>query len=238
MQKLINADLKIIYYWLLANKISLNCDKTEIIFFHKSGENVPDMKIKMNGHRMYPSKNIKYVGIHLDETLNGTFHCGTLMKKLKRANGMLCKARHFITNDDLKTLYFAIFSSHLIYGCQIWGQVTSVFNQKISKLQNRALRIISFLDFRADRNPLYNNLKILKLKDQIVLQNCLFVYDALSNASPICFQEYFTQTREIHSLNTKSANLGCLFVTRSGTVRYGLNSITNNTKKFNLDLLI
>ena len=34
MQKLVNADLKILYDWLLANKISLNCDKTEIIFFH------------------------------------------------------------------------------------------------------------------------------------------------------------------------------------------------------------
>jgi retron-type reverse transcriptase len=31
MQKSINADLKIIYKWLLANKISLNSDKTEII---------------------------------------------------------------------------------------------------------------------------------------------------------------------------------------------------------------
>ena len=167
----------------------------------------------------------------------------SLMKKLKRANGMLCKARHYITNDDLKTLYYAIFSSHLIYGCQIWGQ-TNVFNQKIFKLQNRALRIISFSDFSADCNPLYASLNIIKLEDQIVLQNCLFVHDALSNVSPICFQEYFKHTREIHSANTKSARLGCLFVTHSGTVRYGLNSITNKcisnwndiTKKFNIDL--
>ena len=244
MEKLVNADLKILYYWLLANKITLNCDKTEIIFFHKPGEKVPEMKIKMNGHRIYPSKNIKYLGIYLDETLNGGFHCETLMKKLKRANGMLCKARHYITNNDLKTLYFAIFSSHLIYGCQIWGQSTNVFNKKVFKLQNRALRIISFSDFRADSNPLYANLKILKLKDQIVLQNCLFVHDTLSKVSPICFQVYFKQTRVIHSQNTKSANLGCLFVTHSGSVRYGLNSTTNKcisnwndiTKKFNLDL--
>ena len=73
MQKLVNADLKILYKWLLANKISLNCDKTEIIFFHKPGEIVPEMKIKMNGHRIYPSNNIKYLGIYLDETLNGGF---------------------------------------------------------------------------------------------------------------------------------------------------------------------
>ena len=227
MQKLVNADLKILYKWLLANKISLNWDKTEIIFFHKPGEIVPEMKIKMNGHRIYPSNNIKYLGIYLDETLNCGFHCETLMKKLKRANSMLCKARHYITNDDLKTLYYAIFSSHLIYGCQIWGQTTNVYNQKIFKLQNRALRIISFSDFSADCNPLYASLNIIKLEDQIVFQNCLFVHDALSNVSPICFQEYFKHTREIHSSNTKSARLGCPFVTHSGTVRYGLNSITN-----------
>ena len=171
------------------------------------------MKIKINGHRIYPSNNIKYLGIYLDETLNGGFHCETLMKKLKRANGMLCKARHYITNDDLRT-YYAIFSSDLIYGCQIWGQTTNVYNQKIFKLQNRALRIISFSDFSADCNPLYASLNIIKLEDQIVLQNCLFVHDALSNVSPICFQEYFKHTREIHSSNTKSARLGCLFVTQ------------------------
>ena len=45
LQKLVNADLKILYNWLLANKFSLNCDKTEIIFFHKPGEPVPSVKI-------------------------------------------------------------------------------------------------------------------------------------------------------------------------------------------------
>ena len=245
MQKEVNFDLKILYKWLLANKISLNCDKTEIIFFHKPGESAPNLKIKMNGHRIVPSKKLRYLGIYLDETLNGGFHCQILSKKLKRANGMLCKARHYISKDDLKILYYALFSSHLIYGCQIWGQTLNSFNTKITTLQNRALCIITFSDFYAHRNPLYANLNILKLEDQVKLQNCLFVYDVLTKVSPICFHKYFTLTKTIHPLNTKNAKLGCLFVTNSGTVTYGLNSITNKcisnwndiTKKFNVDLL-
>ena len=75
VQKFVNADLKTLYKWLLANKISLNCSKTEIVFFHKAREKVPDIKIKMNGHRIYPSKNIKYLGIYLDESLNGKYNC-------------------------------------------------------------------------------------------------------------------------------------------------------------------
>ena len=42
MQKQVNRDLKSLYKWLLANKISLNCSKTELIFFHTPGGSVPD----------------------------------------------------------------------------------------------------------------------------------------------------------------------------------------------------
>ena len=245
IEKFVNADLKVLYNWLLANKISLNRDKTEVIFFHKPGERPPNIKLKINGHRIYPSKSIKYLGMYLDETLNGSFHTKILSTKLKRANGMLCKARHFTSSEDLRTLYYAIFSSHLTYACQIWGQVTNSFNEKIFKLQNRAMRIITFSDFRSNSTPLYHNLKILKLRDEITLQNCLFTYDALRNTAPVCFNEYFIHAREIHSQNTRNATLGCLAQSHSGTIRYGIFSITNKcisnwnaiSKIFKLDLL-
>ena len=41
IQKKLNIDLKCLVNWLLANKISLNATKTELIFFRKPGEKVP-----------------------------------------------------------------------------------------------------------------------------------------------------------------------------------------------------
>ena len=140
---------------------------------------------------------------------------------------MLAKARHYISKDDLKSLYFALFSSHLSYGCQVWGQVSNTFNKRIFKLQNRALRIISFSNFRVDCTPVYRDLKILKLSDFIILQNCLFVHDALHHVSPVCFHDYFKYAREVHSLNTRTFSTHSLFVQHSGTIRYGINSITS-----------
>jgi hypothetical protein len=126
-----------------------------------------------------------------------------------------------------------------------FGQEINTFNKKKFKLQNRALRIISFSEFHTNSNPLYANLRILKLTDQIVLQNCLFVHDALNKVSPLCFHIYFSQVKDIHSISTKSAVLGCLYVTTRGTIKYGLNSITNKcisnwneiTNTFNYELL-
>ena len=83
--------------WLRANKISLNNDKTELIYFHKVNNTIPtDNMIKLNGKKLYPSKKIKYLGVYLDETLSGNSHCEELIKILNRANGMLVKARHFV----------------------------------------------------------------------------------------------------------------------------------------------
>ena len=62
LQKNLNKDLKNLCSWLLANKISLNCTKTEIIHFHKPNNIIPNhIKIKLNGKRLIPTDNIKYL---------------------------------------------------------------------------------------------------------------------------------------------------------------------------------
>ena len=82
IQTKLNHDLKGLYCWLLANKISLNAAKTELIIFRKpSQKNLPIIKIKINGQRLYPTSNIKYLGIFLDEFLDGSAHCTQLQMK-------------------------------------------------------------------------------------------------------------------------------------------------------------
>ena len=54
---------------------------------------------------------------------------------------------------------------------QIWAQKSLLNSTK------NAVRIMTFSDFKAHSEPLFKKLDILKLKDNIVLHNCLFVYD-------------------------------------------------------------
>ena len=141
---------------------------------------------------------------------------------------MLCKIRHYVPTTELRSIYYAIFSSHMTYGAQIWGQTTTIHNEKITKLQNRAMRIISFSDYRADAEPLYKRNNILKLDDYIKLQNSLFVYDFLHENLPDCFSDYFQKLDEIYpkQMSTINSELGCLFTPYRATQRYGICSIT------------
>ena len=172
LQRQMNVDLKHLCLWLLANKISLNKTKTELFFFKKPNTQIPFNTIKINGMRLSASKSVKYLGIYLDEHLNGSAHVNILLPKLRRANGMLAKIRHYTSTDQVKSIYHAIFASHMTYGCQIWGQ--SFHNTHINKiqiLQNNALRLITFApDFRDHVTPIYLAQNMLMIKDLISLK--------------------------------------------------------------------
>ena len=138
MQKQMNIDLKCLYKWLLANKISLNCSKTELVIFHKPGYPIRNFNfnIKINGHKIIPTDHITYLGIYIDSTLSGSNHCKILSNKLTWAIGMLSKVRHYAPKEELKSIYYAIFLSNMVYGCQTWGQRGGSHIEKIIKLQN------------------------------------------------------------------------------------------------------
>ena len=132
----------------------------------------------------------------------------------------------------------------MTYSCQTWAQQNSRVPNTISRLQNIAMRIISFSDFNDDTDPIYKSLKVLKLKDFITLQNCLFVHDFIKEKLPSCFSNFFTPITTVGNKSTQNAKLGCLFIQHSNTTKYGLNSTTrkciNNwnffSKTLNIDL--
>ena len=229
LEKQLNLDLKSLSTWLLANKISLNATKTELIFFKKPlSPPPPKLKIKLNGLILKPIKSIKYLGIHIDDTLSGISHCIELLPKLRRANGIMAKARYHLPFKESLSIYHATFSSILLYGCQVWGQHQNPLLNKIEKLQKNAIRIITFSEFNSHTNPLFKKLKILKFKDQITLSNCLLVHDQIHNELPNTFNNYFITTNDLYTANTKSAKAGKLFVPLVNSTRYGRHSIKHS----------
>ena len=85
-----------------------------------------------------------YLGIVMDEHLTFKNHMDTVKLKLHPTNGLLAKLRHYVNPILLRTIYYAMFESHLWYGCQLWGQTQTQVLQIIEKIQNKALRITNF----------------------------------------------------------------------------------------------
>ena len=191
INKLINHDLSLLVQWLRSNKISLNTSKTEILIFRSKGKSITKhLNFRISGEKINTSSTVNYLGVLLHENLQWQTHIDSLITKLSRAVGLLSKIRYYVPKCLLRTIYFSIFNSHMIYTCQVWGQNEAKIKQ-ISELQDKALKIINFKTKNHPVSELYKSNEILKLTDYIKLLNCMFVKDTLSaNHIPI-FNNFF-----------------------------------------------
>ena len=140
-------DLRNLCRWLKSNKISLNSSKTKLIIFRYPNKSINyDLKIKIDGKKLIPSEYAKYLGILIDQHLNWGEHIDNIAGRLSRSVGMLSKIRHY------GMIYYGIFSSILTYAAQIWGQMQGKHVNRVLKLQDKALRIINFVNFWHTRN--------------------------------------------------------------------------------------
>jgi len=202
----LNYDLKCLNHWLLANKISLNATKTELIYFRNTKTTIPNIKIKLNGKTLFRTAEVKYVGLTFNEHLTFNNHIKIMNAKLKRANNLIAIARHYLPKELLLQIYYGQFYSHLNYGCQIWGQTQSKINPTII-LQKKAIRLMTFSHHQAHTNNLFTDLNLLKLNDIVKLNNILFTHNTLNNKSPSVFNDFFTLKQTTHQhLNTNNIN--------------------------------
>ena len=75
------------------------------------------VNLKLSRKRLFPTDSVKYLGVKIDGNLSWKSHIDYLSVKPNRANALLFKIRNFVDSSVLRTLYFAIFESHLNYCC-------------------------------------------------------------------------------------------------------------------------
>ena len=115
----------------------MNLNKCKYIIFHNKGKKIPleDKKIIFNCNEIgkdditenivpldrihsdaYLADNhcFKYLGILLDENLSFRYHVDYICKKLSKSLFCLRRAKPLLNKKALRTLYFAIFHSHLL----------------------------------------------------------------------------------------------------------------------------
>ena len=221
-----NHDLKRLMSWLNANKICLNVSKTELVLFKKKQMDC-DLKVKLNGQKIYETDSVKYLGIKIDKNLSWENQINNVSIKLNKANAMLSKIRHYVDFKTLKLIYHAIFESHLYYSSLVWAQNANSI-KRLYILQKKALRIMYFLKRSSHTGPLFKESGLLKLFDKISLENCTFINNSLNSRLPSVFHNWFTLISESHEHNTRLSEVGCLKTPHYNTKTYGRYSVIVN----------
>ena len=125
-----NIDQKNLTNWLNDNKISLNVSKAKLIIFKPKRKFLDfNIKIKLNGKRLYPTDSVKYLEVKIHSKLNWKSHVNVTKTKLNQANAMLHKVEDFVYANIVKSICYALFQSHINYACFILEQNIGKINR-------------------------------------------------------------------------------------------------------------
>lgn len=244
IQSIIKKDLITINKWLLANKLTLNFDKSSYMFITKN--KIPKIiePIFFCQKLLKYSKSVKFLGLYIDEYLSWTNHIDFIRKKIGPLIGIFYKIRNYIPLHFLKNIYYALIYSKLQYLVTIWGSANSSILKPLYILQNKIIKCMHNLPFLEPTKNLYNPLKYLKIENIYKLKICIFIHSVLINKknSNINLDKrselHKHYTRQINLLNTVDvkSNFGKKSILYIGILIYNELPIklknTNNMKKF------
>ena len=97
--------------------------------------------------------------------------------------------------------------------------------KEIEHIQEKAIRIMSFKPKNEPTNPLFRNLKIVKFKDILAYNNCIFVHDQLNENLPESFSNFFMTAPAQHNYNTRCSRNNSITKSITNSVTYGLNYV-------------
>ena len=214
----INQELTAISNWLSVNRLSLNASKTKFMVFHNyqkimCDDDIP--KLIINDSVIERVREFNFLGLTINESLNWSSHCSKIANKISRTLGVMNRLKRYLPFSALKLMYDSLILPHLQFGITCWGFETS----RIIKLQKRAMRIMTLSKYNAHTEPLFKELKLLKVKDIFDVQCMKFWHKFTNGLLPKFFRCMFRYNHEIHDIETRSHDSLHLFPTRTSGAR-------------------
>ena len=122
-----------------------------------------------------------------------------MANKISRTLGVIDRLKRYLPLSALKTMYDSLTLSKLQFGITYLGFEWN----RIFKLQKRAVRIMTNCKYNSHTEPLFKELKLLKISDVFKIQFMNFWYKFKNKTLPSFFKSFFKYNHEIHEKNTR-----------------------------------
>ena len=162
-------------------------------YFTQSKKKLPkSVTLFINNQSLTEENSIRYLGIYIDSNLNWKSHINYIAKKVKRSIGTLSKLRYYLNSKTLLDLYYALVYPFLTYCIIAWGNTYQTSLQPLFVLQKKAIRIITFSGFFEHTSPLFKDLNVIKLFDEVTVHIAVFMYKFKNQLLPTNFNVFFS----------------------------------------------
>jgi hypothetical protein len=215
----VNAQMHKISCYFRKNKLSLHPLKTKYILFTNS-QVVRNSNIQLfidnndvrasNPEKMFEinrstNEPIRFLGLMIDPDLKYTSHVNKIKNKVSSGLYFMRKAKNNLSKRGMKSLYYSLIHSHIIYGIQVWTTCATGMINNIFKLQKRAIRLIHNAPYNAHTESLFKESRILPLPKLIEFFQLQFMQQFTNSFLPSSFNGLWLTRDALRQLESQGA---------------------------------
>ena len=149
--------------WFQHNGLVLNKEKTNHMLF----------SLREVSEDSLSRSPVRFLGVHLDSELRWDVHIDTVAGRLKSGIFVLRGLVGCVTEEVMRTAYFALCHSVMSYAVLAWGHAPQW--RRVFSLQRRAVRVVGGLGYRDDCKQKFKELKILTFPSLYVYVNLIHI---------------------------------------------------------------
>ena len=186
-----------------------------IVFKPRQKRQTLDINVEISQCAIGRVKETAFLSVILDENVTWKPHIANVSRKISKSIGIIYKASFCLPTTYLCTMYFCLVYPYLVYCISVWESTYPSNLNRIFLLQKKVIRIISKSALDAHTEPIFKQVKILKVSDIYRSQIGKFMFSFKKGLLPDAFSEMFLLTNQIHHYNIRNSNSFYLFSCRT-----------------------
>ena len=213
--KTLESETTILLEWFRLNEMKSNKDKCHLLIASHN-----EVLINIGNEKLNSGNSVTLLGVEIDKELNFSKHVSKLCKKGNQKLHALARVAKYFDKAKLRMIMNAFIQSQFNYCSLVWMFHSRTLNNKINRLQERALRVV------------YNNVshtyqELLDLDNSVTIHHknlqklAIEMYKVKHNLSLPLINNLFKTNASGHNLR----NNRYWEVQRVRTISYGIETI-------------
>ena len=198
-----------IHLWMTANKLKLNKDKTELIYFYSkySRSQKSFISLHFGDDLIQPSLHVRDIGAILDCTLSMIPQVNSVCKSAFYQLRNIARIRKYLSPKTTELLVHAFVSSKLDFCNSLLYGIPKHLLRKLQSVQNAAACLVTSSSKFDQVTPLLMQLHWLPIAERIKVKIVLLIFKGLHDLSPSHIKELLTSYCPARMLRSSSTIL-------------------------------
>ena len=188
-----NDELGNIDNWLVANKLSLNANKTKCVYFRTANSKTPpsDLNLVIRNVPVERVSSVQVLGTIIHENLPWKEHMPALKSKVRATLGAVIRVKPYLSKHSLLSMFHSLVISRIRYCIINWNHGNSTILNQLQGISNKFIRLTLGLSRNEDVLPLMKQHNLLTINDIFKYEMAVLMFRFHTRTLPSAFDPIF-----------------------------------------------